>query len=191
MDPREFRKFGTVDNGTLQIIAIKGKEYKPAPLAEDIEDGPTGLCFDWCALQAAKSRRFQNGKYRYVEGMATDPDTGAWILHAWLTDGEHAFDPTWPVIDSKGQVVRNVAPPCRYIGIELDIRAVHKFMKKTGYQGVLANRWRWPDFARTVIFGIEPKMQGVHADLVIIDDMTDVTPAALERAAAMMKGAKA
>jgi hypothetical protein len=37
-------------------------------------------------------------------------------------------------------------PPFHYIGIEIDIHTVHKFMKLTGYQGILGNRHRAPEF---------------------------------------------
>ena len=114
-----------------------GKSYTPALLPSDIIRGKLGFCFDTSVMVAFTSR----GKYRYVEGMAQDPaQDGKWILHGWVTDGVHAFDPTWQALDDNGnqQIL-----PVEYIGIELPMAEVLRFMRKTGYQGVLANQARW------------------------------------------------
>ena len=94
------------------------------------------MCFDWSALMAAK----HYPKYQYVEGIALDPEThDARLLHAWLSDGKHAFDATWSARDNDG-VYHPV--PSIYIGIAMPFLLVRDFMKATGYQGVLANRKR-------------------------------------------------
>ena len=130
-----------LDIDTERLVEEYGRQYKAAILPDDIERGTPGICFDWCALQASKNR-----KYTYVEGVALDPDLARqgkerWILHAWLTDGEHAFDPTWQAIDKDG---KQHPLPSIYIGIPMAIQAVFTFMRMTGYQGVLANRFRLP-----------------------------------------------
>lgn len=123
------------DRKIAKIVVDNGQFYKPAVLPSDIPRGMPGQCFDWCALQAVKNR-----KYSYVEGLATDPDDqSSWILHAWLTDGVHAFDPTWGAFDDDG-VEHPV--PAQYLGFEMDTVKVAKFMKATGYQGIIANSWR-------------------------------------------------
>ncbi len=137
---------------TEKIIEDYGREYKAALLPDDIERGAPGICFDWCALQAVKNR-----KYGYVEGVALDPDLikegkERWILHAWLTDGEHAFDPTWMATDDDG---KQQPLPSVYIGIAMPILAVATFMRLTGYQGVLANRWRLPDMVDDILAEIK------------------------------------
>lgn len=117
------------------------KVYISAPLPDDIEFGPLGNCFDWCAVQAA----LQFPKYRYVEGLARVQGEQEWTLHAWLSDGIHAFDPTWYTL-FKGLHSR-VAPPVKYLGVELDFISVARFIKRTGYQSVLCNYWRNPKLA--------------------------------------------
>jgi hypothetical protein len=120
-----------LDQTTADIVVKLGKQYEWAPLPDDIKKGPTGMCFDWSALQTARL----HPKYRYVEGIAKSVFDNDWKLHAWLTDGTHAFDPTWMVIGDQKHL--KGVPPFHYIGIEIDIHTVHKFMKLTGYQGIL------------------------------------------------------
>lgn len=138
-----------LDKDTEKIIEKYGRRYKPAILPADIERGVQGICFDWCALQAVKNR-----KYTYVEGIALDPDLAQkgikrWILHAWLTDGKRAYDPTWNAIrDSDG---KEFPLPTVYLGIPMAIQAVVTFMRMTGYQGVLANRWRLPGLVDDIL----------------------------------------
>jgi hypothetical protein len=110
-----------------------GKRYIPAVLPEDLRKGLMGHCFDNCALQAFECK----GKYSYVEGFVETTQHG-WILHAWLTDGVHAFDVTWSA-DRDG---KPTPIPFTYIGVEMDHTTVATFMIKTGYAGVLANGWR-------------------------------------------------
>jgi hypothetical protein len=142
-----------LDTATKQLVKRFGRDYQPTLLPADIERGPVGMCFDWNALQAARLYP----KYQYVEGIATHPEEPTqWVLHAWLTDGTHAFDPTWDVIDNTTGKHRPV--PSRYIGIVMPIRAVATFMRVTGYQGVLANRWRLPDMVEDML-----KMESVEA----------------------------
>lgn len=116
------------------------KTYTPALLPGRIKRGPVGMCFDICALTCMRQREFT-----YVEGLATDPsDPDNVILHAWVTDGVHAFDPTWDAIDDDGL---HHPVPSLYQGIEMDIMLVAKFMKTTGYQCVIANHHRAPELA--------------------------------------------
>ncbi len=131
----------------LQIIRNYGKKYKAAALPPDIETGPLGWCFDWSMVQCMKLRE----KYRYVEGIAIDPQTGKWELHAWLTDDEHAFDPTWAVLNkNKGRTFLRT----KYIGIEMPLLAVILFVKRTEYQGVIPNRDKDPDTLNRILEGV-------------------------------------
>ena len=134
------------DKQIMDLLKAFGKEYKSAPLPIEIEFGSPGTCFDWCVMQVSKYPR-----YRYVEGFTTEPNSTTPVLHAWLTDGTHAFDPTWRPVDLDTFEDRRVALPCTYIGIEMDIEAVLRFMKATMHQGVLANRWRSPELADKAI----------------------------------------
>lgn len=122
------------------LIENYGKEYTPALLPIDLNRGKLGTCFDTCMIQALSSR-----KYRYVEGVAKSFNSDEWKLHAWLTDGEYAFDPTWRATDNTSG--EEIAFPGQYIGIEMDTLKVAAFMANTEYQGVLANRWRNTELA--------------------------------------------
>lgn len=120
----------------------RGKEYIPAVLPPDLERMELHKCFDNCALLAVK-----NPQYRYVEGFATNPETGENMLHAWLTDGVYAYDPTWCAI--KGGV--EVPVPSRYFGIEVKTEDVVMWWKETEYAGILANSWRFPLLAIQIL----------------------------------------
>lgn len=131
------------DRQIANFVLKYGKQYTPAVLPADIQRGEPGKCFDWCAATAAKSYRFQNGRYRYVEGIASIPgEPENFTNHAWLTDGIHAFDPTWMSTD-KDDVEHPV--PSYYIGVEMDILDVGEFMVTTEYQGIMYNSWRSPE----------------------------------------------
>jgi hypothetical protein len=95
-----------------------------------------------------------NGKYQYVEGIASDPTNHSWILHAWLTDGIHAFDPTWSYYDEKNERRVNLQLPSAYVGIIMPINKVVDFMRATTYQGVIPNRHRAPLLAKELIGGL-------------------------------------
>lgn len=114
-----------------------GQEYEPALLPPDIDRGPLGSCFDTCHINI-----MFNAKYQYVEGMATDADTGEFLYHSWLTDGDHSFDPTWKATDNR--TGKEAAPAMiRYIGIPIPGAFVTYFVQHTGYAGVLGNRHRY------------------------------------------------
>lgn len=125
------------------VIKI-GKSYQPALLPADIKRMELGSCFDASAIQA-----LYNQKYRYVEGIAKSFRDNDWKLHAWLTDGVHAFDPTWKcLLNHTGE---EIPFPGEYIGIEMDIMKVAEFMAATEYQGVIANRWRNEELATAAL----------------------------------------
>jgi len=130
----------------LQDYILKnGRDYTPAPLPPGMVRGKVGDCFDHCTILAL------GRKWRYVEGLALDPrDRETWILHAWLTDGEHAFDPTW-MADVLG---KEIPVPTIYFGIEMDIEHVAEFMISTRYKSVLDNAWRDPIAARAAAPGV-------------------------------------
>lgn len=133
----------------LQLIAYVqrfGKNYRSQLLPNDIERGRVGDCFDHCTIQAMRNR-----KYKYVEGIALEPGTkDSWMLHAWLTDGESAFDPTWLAI--KGG--EKMPVPTIYIGVEMEIDNVIEFMLSTRYKSVLSNAWRDPQAADRAAPGV-------------------------------------
>lgn len=131
------------------LIVKLGKTYSSAALPEDVTFGRLGWCFDDCVVRTVLSK----GKYRYVEGVASDPEAYTWVLHAWITDGVHAFDPTWSHWDNKNKARVRMPLPSAYIGIEMDILKVIDFMERTGNQGVIANRQLAPDLAKELIGG--------------------------------------
>lgn len=131
-----------------ELVLEKGRRFIPATLPDDIKRWPPSKCFDASAIQALQS----NGKYGYVEGIALEPDHhDRWILHGWMTDGVHAYDPTWLAITDKGV---EFPLPSLYVGIPMNVVRVAMFMRATTYQGVLANRWRDPLRADMAIHSI-------------------------------------
>lgn len=121
----------------IRLVKQHGKQYRPAILPADIKRGPLGWCFDWSMIECIRLHE----KYRYVEGLAKGPGDD-WILHAWLTDGTHAYDATW--LAYKNSTGEEMVPPVKYIGIEMPLLAVMLFVKKTEYQGVIFNRDKDP-----------------------------------------------
>lgn len=134
----------------IEHIKEQGTVYTSAALPPDISFGAPGECFDTCVLEACKSKY----RYGYVEGIATDPTNSQWVLHAWLTDGRNAFDPTWSFYDNKIKKRVSEQLPCIYIGIEMPINKVVTFMETTTYQGVIANRHRAPEMAKLLTRGL-------------------------------------
>lgn len=114
-----------------KYIFKNGKQYKPALCPSNIIRGKVGDCFDVCLLNAVKFG------YGYVEGLAMNPNNKEeWILHAWLTDGDNAFDPTWKAIDNEG-VEKPI--PTVYFGLPMDTFRVFDFVKETEYKSVIEN----------------------------------------------------
>lgn len=127
---------------SIQYALKHGKRYEPALSPQDVTRGRVGDCYDTCVLNALKQ------KYRYVEGIAQNPmHPDQWMPHAWLTDGKFAYDPTWrAVINDKEAPV-----PTMYIGFEIPIEAIARFMTRTKYKSILANAWRSPELAKECI----------------------------------------
>lgn len=123
----------------IDMIMKHGKHYKPAALPADIPQGRLGWCFDDSMIASIRT----NEKYTYVEGLAKAPGEKKWILHGWVTDGIHAFDPTWQGDTKKAKV--------KYIGIEIPLVAVMLFVKATEYQGIIPNRHRYPHTIESII----------------------------------------
>lgn len=126
-----------IDLNTAKRIQKFGKEYEPALLPTDLCKGRVGWCFDDSIIQLTDPELRK--KYRYVEGLARSTPDEPLVLHAWLTDGLHAFDPTWWAFDlqNKPRIV-----PGYYLGIEMPAMDVMRFMHATKYQGVISNGWR-------------------------------------------------
>lgn len=126
-----------IDIHTARRIQKFGKEYKPALLPSDLHRGRVGWCFDDSIIQLTDPELRK--KYRYVEGMARATPNEPLTLHAWLTDGIYAYDPTWWAFDIHKQPKE---VPGYYCGIEMDAFDVMHFMHETEYQGVIGNGWR-------------------------------------------------
>lgn len=132
----------------VEWLKKNGKLYTPALCPADIKRGSVGECFDQSTVVAL------DGKYHYVEGIALRPGTeDDWILHAWLTDesGKLAYDPTWRAY---GPDTLERAVPTTYIGVEMPIEDVARFMLSTRYASLFANAWRMPDLADAACPGI-------------------------------------
>lgn len=130
----------------VEYIIKNGKRYKPDLCPQEIERGRVGDCFDMCILNAMRIPQL-----RYVEGLAKNPLTGDWILHAWLTNGTHAFDPTWLAYTNDGE---EKVIPTEYVGIEMNTKLVMQFMLDTRYKGIIANAWRDRKKADILIYGL-------------------------------------
>lgn len=127
-----------------KIIHEKGKRHYSATLPKEIPRGPVGDCFDWCIVVALKFPQ-----YEYVEGIVYNPIAKKWIYHAWLTDGTHAFDPTWKAVNDDGAEIP--LHMMHYIGVQMDKTKVADFMRETEYKAVLKNYWRNKDLARAAV----------------------------------------
>lgn len=131
-----------VDKYIINLVEYNGKEYKPALLPDDIKRGQVGACFDFSLLQAFASR----GKYQYVEGIAIYK--GKTHVHAWLSDGVHAFDPTWLCYD-KDKIERPL--PVVYLGVALDVQTATSYFLVTERSGIIPNRALLPNLFEEVI----------------------------------------
>lgn len=126
------------DKKFAKFIFKNGKQYIPAISPESIQRGPIGKCYDRSIISAI------NSDLTYVEGLARDPrNKERWILHAWLTDGIHAFDPTWIAYSEQEEI----PVPTIYIGIEMRVHDVARFFSSTKYAGIFSNAWRDPTLA--------------------------------------------
>lgn len=137
----------------IELVMQYGRRYQPAALPPDIERGPVGWCYDTSMLNAIEH---QGGKYRYVEGLARLPGDKKWILHAWLTDGRYAYDPTWRATNGRGEEIA-IPKSAQYIGLEIPLLAAVLFNKATGYQGIIPNRHLYPYTLESVIAGMLEK----------------------------------
>ena len=120
-----------------------GTSYTSALLPKEVHRGPVGQCYDVCLLNAVMQKNL-----RYVEGIALSRKDHEWIQHAWLTDGTYAYDPTWKALDRAGN---EVAIPTAYIGVEIPTDAAARYVLATEYAGIIANAWRKPEQAATVL----------------------------------------
>lgn len=133
------------DENFTKFIFEKGKKYYPGALPEGVKRGPTGQCFDVSLWNAIR-----NPGLRYVEGLARDPrKPDRWVLHAWLTDGETAFDPTWRQETPFG----SLPILTDYIGVEIDTKKIGRFVLATEYKSVFSNGWREPAIAAECVPG--------------------------------------
>ena len=131
-----------MDKKLEKIILEKGKNYIPKLAPKNIKRGKVGDCFDTSIIAALKHN------LKYVEGMARNPHTGEWILHAWVSDGVHAFDLTWYAENAYGEMF---AVQTEYVGVEMDTMLVCDFMKATGYKSVFNNAWRDQERANKIL----------------------------------------
>ncbi len=126
------------------IIERYAKEYKAALLPDGLKYGEPGDCFDYCTLLV-----LNNPEYTYVEGVASDPKTGNWLVHSWITDGVHAFDPTWRT--TKNDTGEYVVMPSKYYGIPFKRMDLFEFIAKTKMKSVLHNRGLAPELFQRMI----------------------------------------
>lgn len=126
----------------IEKVLIHGKKYIPAIVPDNLVRGRVGDCFDHTLVQALESG------FQYVEGIAKRPTTNDWVIHAWLTDGIHAFDLTWGMYFGKGKVL---PLPTEYIGIEISKHGMASFCLKTKYKSVLHNGWRNEDMSEKLL----------------------------------------
>lgn len=125
-------------------VGLHGKVYIPAIVPPELPRGRVGDCFDWTLVQAMMNR-----KYKYVEGVAKRPSNDEWVLHAWLTDGEHVFDLTWGMYFKDKTVVLPL--PTLYYGVEMETSAVVDFYRSVKYKSVLWNGWRDEERAKKIL----------------------------------------
>ena len=119
----------------IYYLQEHGTKYIPSRRLTDIPSGKVGDCFDHCLISV-----LTRSHLKYVEGIAINPlDRTEWILHAWLSDGLYAYDPTWLAKDKEG---KEIPVPTLYIGIPFETRAVAKFVSETEYKSIMANGWR-------------------------------------------------
>ncbi len=132
----------------IKYITDNGKEYDPHQIPEGILDirGEVGDCYDTCLLAVVKYPHL-----RYVEGLARNPLTGEWILHAWVTDEDDklAFDLTWKAVNKETK--QEIFIPTTYIGVQMNTKLVVEFVKTTEYKGVFANHFRNPDLMKRLL----------------------------------------
>jgi len=129
-----------------KFVLENGRPYIPAIRPSDIPQMKLNHCYDNC-IQIV----ITNSKYEYCEGVV-ELKNGRRILHAWLTDGIRAYDPTW-IAFKDGE---EVAMPGTYIGFTMNLFKVAKFMGETEYAGVLANAWRSPKRAAACLKDLYP-----------------------------------
>ena len=124
-----------------RYIEQHGKEYIPTVAPKYMERGKVGECFDASLLAAYKYN------LKYVEGLAYNPINKRWILHAWVSDGKHAFDLTWRAYKDGVEVPM----PTKYYGVELDKYLVAEFIKKVGYNCILKSGYRNKTIAQKIL----------------------------------------
>lgn len=122
-------------------IERRGKKYIPALPPSKFRRGEVGTCFDTCLVAA-----MQHG-VKYVEGFAKNPISKKWILHAWVTDGVHAYDLTWQAF-LEGQ---EIPVPTEYRGVEMDTKLVADFVVSTGFKCILRNAPKDYKLARKIL----------------------------------------
>lgn len=94
--------------GIGDFLLRHGKWYEATEYPREMWEGVMGSCYGNAMIVAASEPR-----YRYVEGYACPVDTGFPVHHAWVTDGVHAFDPTWgPEWKMEGSA---------YLGVEFSV----------------------------------------------------------------------
>jgi hypothetical protein len=143
------KKPALVDKYITNLIDRHGVCYEPALLPADLTHGKLHHCFDVALLAALHS----DGKYQYVEGLARTYHEDQWTVHAWLTDGTHAFDPTWRALDPQG---KDILLPVLYFGVPLDIKLASKYVMKTGQAGIIPNRHAEPLMFKTLMKRSKP-----------------------------------
>jgi hypothetical protein len=143
------KKPALVDKYITNLIDRHGVCYEPALLPDDLRYGKLHHCFDVALIAALHS----DGKYQYVEGLARTFRDEEWTVHAWVTDGTHAFDPTWRATDKDGNFI---VLPVLYFGLPLDTELASKYVLKTGQAGIIPNRDLLPQQYKTLMKRSKP-----------------------------------
>lgn len=126
----------------LKYLSEKGRPYHSVLVPEGVIRGTVGDCYDTALIAAVMYPHL-----KYVEGIAKNPATKEWMLHAWVTEEgkDFAFDLTWKAV--RNDLNEEIPVPTEYIGIEMDTLLIAEFVKSTGYKGIFVNRWRNKEIA--------------------------------------------
>lgn len=117
------------------ILEKKWRHFTPKELPEGLDRYELWNCYDASVMTVLRN---QDKKLFYCEWIATVTRTGERYLHAWVSDGEYAYDPTWRV-ELQGEVVSSRGH-IEYFGIMMWKQEVWEFMLDTNHKAILANR---------------------------------------------------
>lgn len=111
-----------------RFVAAYGKEFKAAPLPNDIKHGPKGQCF-----MNASQLVLHHPELTYAEGFAEDGEIpGFTFVHAWaVTKDGTVVDPTWDHPEKN-----------RYFGVQYDREKYLAHLWKAKFYGVIGSSFK-------------------------------------------------